>query len=324
MKRFLTTTAIAALTAMPLYAQTETGDEMAPASTEVEAETSAPLAVEDDAATGDLSASENDLSMTDVQTERDGVMIRAADLSGHTVYIPAEGESLDMAGGDITDPEENWEEIGEVGDVVLTPEGEIRSITLDAGGFLGMGERHVETSMDDLRFIPDADADSADDYFIIYTGNRAALEEQDEFDRAQIEAEGNVLYPTDQTDASGLSGDDTINTLDADVPMDKDQHLTDANAMNDELMASELEGQTVYGIDGENIGEISSLVLDDNGEISEVIVDVGGFLGLGEKPVALAYDELNIRQDESAMNSIEVSTDYTEADLEGMEEWVEE
>ena len=39
------------------------------------------------------------------------------------------------------------------------------------------------------------------------------------------------------------------------------------------------------------------MVFDRGGSIEAVVVDVGGFLGVGEKPVALQFDALNIQKD---------------------------
>ena len=39
------------------------------------------------------------------------------------------------------------------------------------------------------------------------------------------------------------------------------------------------------------------MVFDKAGSIEAVVVDVGGFLGVGEKPVALQFDALNIQKD---------------------------
>jgi sporulation protein YlmC with PRC-barrel domain len=62
----------------------------------------------------------------------------------------------------------------------------------------------------------------------------------------------------------------------------------------DQMTAEALTGTAVYGSDNEKIGEIGKLLLDGSGQITEAVIDVGGFLGLGEKPVALPIDQINI------------------------------
>ncbi len=67
--------------------------------------------------------------------------------------------------------------------------------------------------------------------------------------------------------------------------------------MPDTAQASRLIGQKVENPDGENIGEVSDLIIDPKtGQVQQVVVGVGGFLGIGQKDVALAWDQLQIRQ----------------------------
>ena len=60
-------------------------------------------------------------------------------------------------------------------------------------------------------------------------------------------------------------------------------------------LATNIIGETVYngpGEDAENIGEVNDIVIGKDGNIEAVVVGVGGFLGLGEKDVAVKYNEL--------------------------------
>ncbi len=63
---------------------------------------------------------------------------------------------------------------------------------------------------------------------------------------------------------------------------------------NMDITADELTGMNVYGPDDEQVGEIGNLVIADDATITDVIVDVGGFLGLGEKPVSISFDSVQI------------------------------
>ncbi|SEN06283.1 PRC-barrel domain-containing protein [Loktanella fryxellensis] len=64
--------------------------------------------------------------------------------------------------------------------------------------------------------------------------------------------------------------------------------------VNMDVTAEELTGVAVYGTDDNKVGDIGDLVVGTDGTITEVIVDVGGFLGLGAKPVAIAYDSIQL------------------------------
>lgn len=76
-----------------------------------------------------------------------------------------------------------------------------------------------------------------------------------------------------------------------------------------------LTGSNLYGVGDEDIGEIGDLVLSD-GQVSDVIVEVGGFLGLGEKEVLIPFERLSVLR--SNDGDIRVYIDSTEEELEAM------
>ncbi|MGJ0505851.1 MAG: PRC-barrel domain-containing protein [Methylocystis sp.] len=57
--------------------------------------------------------------------------------------------------------------------------------------------------------------------------------------------------------------------------------------------------QNVYDTQDNKIGEIKDMLLDREGKVQAVIVSVGGFLGMGEKDVAVAFDAVNPAQREN-------------------------
>ena len=59
-----------------------------------------------------------------------------------------------------------------------------------------------------------------------------------------------------------------------------------------EWRASKLDGVGVYNEANEKIGDINEVILDRSGKVAKVILGVGGFLGLGEHYVAVAFDKL--------------------------------
>jgi sporulation protein YlmC with PRC-barrel domain len=81
---------------------------------------------------------------------------------------------------------------------------------------------------------------------------------------------------------------------------------------------SDLEGKAVYGAEGESIGDINDVLVSQNGSVNAVIIGVGGFLGIGEKDVAVDMSALQLgpgmSQDEAnaaAAKSGAVSTETT-------------
>lgn len=61
-------------------------------------------------------------------------------------------------------------------------------------------------------------------------------------------------------------------------------------------LASNIIGETVYngtGDKAENIGDVNDIVLDKDGKAKSIIIGVGGFLGIGEKNVEIAFDKID-------------------------------
>lgn len=56
--------------------------------------------------------------------------------------------------------------------------------------------------------------------------------------------------------------------------------------------ASELIGAEVSTIGDEEVGEVDDLLIDANGQVVAIVVAVGGFLGMGEKSVAIGWDDV--------------------------------
>ena len=62
----------------------------------------------------------------------------------------------------------------------------------------------------------------------------------------------------------------------------------------DQHMASNLIGTEVRGPADENLGEINDLLIDRSGNVSAVVIGVGGFLGIGEKDVAVPFQSVEV------------------------------
>jgi PRC-barrel domain len=51
---------------------------------------------------------------------------------------------------------------------------------------------------------------------------------------------------------------------------------------------------SIYNSSHEKIGTISDLIVDSSGKVQAVVIGVGGFLGLGERDVAVPMDQLQV------------------------------
>jgi len=360
MKRILATTAIATLTAMPLLADSNGNAEQASGN-----------------------------AMPEI-TVGSG-MLSADTLIGKRIYIPGGSGDDELSLTDLTDAPDSWEDAGEVGDVVIGQDGQVQSVIADIGGFLGVGEREVALTMDNLRFAPDRDEEG--EYFVVYSGDSARLEEKESFEQddagqeswllsmgqdgnrdaadsgegddmaAGSSAEGDAMTTEGAEDetmtaegaesdamksesaegetmtAEGTEGDtmksdkatagdrmaaegsgdgeNAYGTAETAAAQDGDAAL--APEERAALVADDLEGQPVMGPDGDQIGEVSALVLNDGGDVDRVVIDVGGFLGIGEKPVAIPFDDIEIARAEG--DNLRLTTEHSESALEQMERW---
>lgn len=59
------------------------------------------------------------------------------------------------------------------------------------------------------------------------------------------------------------------------------------------MQSDEIIGQNLYGPNGEEIGEIENVVINQQGKQASALIGVGGFLGIGEREVAIPLDEIS-------------------------------
>ena len=60
----------------------------------------------------------------------------------------------------------------------------------------------------------------------------------------------------------------------------------------DQIRASKMLGSTVYDVQNRSIGKVQDLVLDKSGRVDDVVIDVGSFLGMGGKDVAVQVSDI--------------------------------
>lgn len=155
---------------------------------------------------------------------------------------------------------------------------------------------------DDMAAAPaDGDADTG-------TQDRLAADDQagaeNTDDMAAAPAEDDAMGETDGTQTSAIDR----------------ATLTDVEESG--LSADNLIGTTVYGANDENVGEIGDVILSSDGNAVEAVtIDVGGFLGIGEKTVAVSMENLSFMQDENG--NMYLYTQFTQEQLEAQPEYDE-
>jgi hypothetical protein len=63
---------------------------------------------------------------------------------------------------------------------------------------------------------------------------------------------------------------------------------------SDQWLASKFNGTDVLGPNNEKIGDVNDLLFSKDGKVIGVVVGVGGFLGIGEKDVALDMNAFQV------------------------------
>ncbi|MGY6707740.1 MAG: PRC-barrel domain-containing protein [Rhizobiaceae bacterium] len=297
----------------------------------------------------------------------------------------------DLIGTDVYSAQD--ENIGNVGDVLLTEDGTVDAIVVDVGGFLGMGANEVALGMEDLDLMTDAQGnlyvyspytqeqlegspqydqatwtEQRDEQRM--TGDMAAQQQpaqQDEMQQDdqmaadqqddQMAAEsgmegehvvadgGTVMVQSDQEnfqlnfevrlagqDAAQVGEVDEMEQQDAaqaeqaDPGVDETETAAiDRDGMEavdmGQIRADDLIGSDVHGANDDNIGNVGDVLLSEDGAFDAIIVDVGGFLGIGAHEVALGLDEVEFMRDQN--ENWYVYTGYTQEQLEAAPEYDE-
>jgi PRC-barrel domain len=128
-----------------------------------------------------------------------------------------------------------------------------------------------------------------------------------------LETDGATGYDMTAPAEAGQDGDASIG-LDVDLTTAPLTELSLASADPEALL-----GTRVYDANGDWIGEISAVLPESDAGDRSVVIDVGGFLGVGEKPVQIPFDNLSAaRTDGGAIDYVVVA--MTNNELEALPE----
>ncbi len=93
-------------------------------------------------------------------------------------------------------------------------------------------------------------------------------------------------------------------------------HSTHTPLMRSEMTEQALVDAPIYDHDDQKVGTISHL--HGHGTVTEVVIDVGGFLGIGAKPVLVSVDQLSLMRD--ANGRIHGLTSWTKDQFQALPE----
>src|SRR5690606_729278 len=118
---------------------------------------------------------------------------------------------------------------------------------------------------------------------------------------------------TAQTPSTGTATEDT-----AQAPAAGGGYL--AAQSDEQISANTYIGQAVYNSADESIGKISDLIMEKDGGITAAIIGVGGFLGIGEKWVAVPFTTISITQAPES-DDVKLTTTETAESLQAAPEF---
>jgi len=220
----------------------------------------------------------------------------ASELLGMRIYS-AEAD-VDVTANMVADAQTDWDDIGEINELIISRDGTVVAVIIGVGGFLGMGEKDVAVEMSQIGIM--READDADDIFLVVKSSSEALEAAPTFEgRMAMNAKADMVSSSERDMFTAPK-------------VKRDGY---AMMVRTDLTAEMLTGARVYSVNDEDIGEVHSLLLGENGTIDRAIIDVGGFLGMGEKQVAVTFDELTILRQDGG-DDVQVYIDATQAALE--------
>ncbi|MDP1702681.1 MAG: PRC-barrel domain-containing protein [Aestuariivirga sp.] len=141
---------------------------------------------------------------------------------------------------------------------------------------------------------------------------------------AECKAAGSAANaPATSTDPAVTTGttevpmqENTAETPAAPAPDSATTTVGNTEIPADAVLASQFMGQAVYTAANENVGEINDLIMNKELDNIVVIVGVGGFLGIGEKDVAIPMGDITAVKDEN--NILRLSISASKEQLEAL------
>ena len=106
------------------------------------------------------------------------------------------------------------------------------------------------------------------------------------------DASGHVQQ-TDQADVQVQTGQEGEQQAPAQGQQDQQQQTA---ALSGEE-AENLIGKKAYGADGQEVGEVTNLLIGSDGQARAAVIEFGGFLGIGSNEVAVDWSKLQVAED---------------------------
>ena len=86
-----------------------------------------------------------------------------------------------------------------------------------------------------------------------------------------------------------------------------------------DMRASKLIGTKVVNAANETVGDVNEVVLNADGQVTALIIGVGGFLGIGEREVAVSYS--SVKKSHDSNSNLVLTMDATRDSLKAAPAW---
>jgi sporulation protein YlmC with PRC-barrel domain len=200
--------------------------------------------------------------------------------------------------------EDNADNIGTINNLVITSGLGVSAVVIGVGGFLGVGTKDVAVDFSQLEWSERADGSRR---WVLATTAEALATAPAFIWSDSEEVTGEPALTPDEEESQLVDGDPNAAPVDPTLTTDQAERPVITTTPLDRsgfsefdesgLTADELRGIGVYGVNDEQIGTIGDVITNPDLSLDAVIVDVGGFLGLGAKPVAVGFDNLTFSAD---------------------------
>ena len=219
---------------------------------------------------------------------------------------------------------DTMDNIGQINEIVLSSDGQVRALVIGVGGFLGMGERDVAVTMDQVTIASDPE-DRSQIYVVVNTG-ADMLRESPAFDRTAA-ASGVVVGNAVDNAAADNAAADRAAAGNAEKGAERTAFAAPEMVREGynrvevtEVSTEMLMGQSVYDVNDNDLGTVTDMIIDDAGAIRNVIIDFGGFLGMGSSQAAIGFDELTILSTEG-YSEVRLYVDATKEQIQALPQY---
>jgi sporulation protein YlmC with PRC-barrel domain len=115
---------------------------------------------------------------------------------------------------------------------------------------------------------------------------------------------------TGGTQAAEIEGDGMVEPVEGTIQMQS----------QNTILASDLMGARLYNANEETVGSVDDVIVSTDGTVEGVVIGVGGFLGIGQKMVAVEMNQISVQAD--ALGNPRLLLDSTREALEAAPEFV--